>query len=121
VDERVVSDVVDPVLVLRLRRQLAEQRQVGRLQEVALLSDLLDGDAPVTQDPLLPVDDAVFLNAGSYDNSPKSASDVLIPRRFGAGVAEPYSGYVPCSTGTSYSLPVRWSIMVSVSGIVSTS
>ena len=61
---------------------------------------------------------AVFLNAGSYDSSPKSSSDVLMPRRFGAGVAEPYSGYVPWMTGTSYSLPVRLSMIVSVSGIV---
>ena len=43
--------------MLRLGRQLAEQDQVGRLEEVAVLGQLLDRVAAVEQDALVAVDD----------------------------------------------------------------
>ena len=56
VHERVVGDLVHPRVVLRLRRQGAVHQQVGDLEEVGLLGQLLDGVAAVLEDPLLAVD-----------------------------------------------------------------
>ena len=53
---------------------------------------------------------AVFMNAGSYVIIPNSSGAALICRRSVARI-------VPSWTGISYCLPVRLSIMVSVSGM----
>src|SRR5262249_49762441 len=55
--------------------------------------------------------DAVFMNAGSYDMTPKSSSLTLM---FLKAVART----VPSSIGTSYDLPVRLSVIVSESETV---
>src|SRR5579885_1329491 len=57
---------------------------------------------------------AVLRNAGSYVIRPKSSGDVLIFRKSIARI-------VPSVTGTSYVLPVRLSVIVSVSAIERTS
>ena len=57
VDERVVGDLVLPRVVLLLGGQLAVDEQVGDLEEVRLLRQLLDGVAAVLEDPLLAVDE----------------------------------------------------------------
>ena len=56
VHERVVGDLVHPRVVLRLRRQAAVHQQVGDLEEVGLLGELLDRVPAVLEDPLLAVD-----------------------------------------------------------------
>ena len=56
VHERVVGDLVHPGVVLVLGRQGAVDQQVGDLEEVGLLGQLLDRVAPVLQDALLAVD-----------------------------------------------------------------
>src|SRR6188472_2045644 len=56
--------------------------------------------------------EAVLVNAGSYVINPKSSSDTLILRRSMALM-------VPSVIGTSYCLPVRLSVIVSVSAIAS--
>ena len=56
VDERVVGDLVHPRVVLGLGRQRAVVEEVGHLEEVRLLGQLLDGVAAVLEDPLLAVD-----------------------------------------------------------------
>src|SRR5262245_3760470 len=53
---------------------------------------------------------AVFMNAGSYVIIPNSSDATLIWRRSVALI-------MPSWTGTSYFLPVRLSVIVSVSGI----
>src|SRR6266851_8049073 len=50
VDEGVMGDVVGPLLQLRSAGQLAAQDQVGSLQVIALLGQLLDWIAAVAQD-----------------------------------------------------------------------
>src|SRR6266852_1843589 len=50
VDEGVMGDVVGPLLQLRSAGQLAAQDQVGSLQIIALLGQLLDWIAAVAQD-----------------------------------------------------------------------
>src|SRR3954454_19473002 len=55
--------------------------------------------------------EAVFMNAGSYDMTPKSSSSTLISR---SAVAR----MVPSSRGTSYVRPVRLSVIVSESDAV---
>ena len=57
VDHRVVRDVVDPLLVLRLVRELAVDEEVRHLQVLALLGEDLDRVAAVAQDSLVPVDE----------------------------------------------------------------
>ena len=57
VQERVVGDLVHPRVVLVLGRQLAVDEQVGDLEEVRLLRQLLDRVAAVLEDPLLAVDE----------------------------------------------------------------
>jgi hypothetical protein len=57
VEHRVERDVARPPFELRRLRQLAEQDQVGRLQEVALLGQLLDGIPAVQQHALVAVDE----------------------------------------------------------------
>ena len=56
VDEGVVGDVVDPAVELRPGRQLAEDQQVGDLEEGGALAELLDRVAAVFEDPRLAVD-----------------------------------------------------------------
>ena len=56
VDERVVGDLVHPVLGLLLRRQLAVDQQVRDLEQARVLRQLLDGVAPVAEDPVGTVD-----------------------------------------------------------------
>ena len=64
VHERVVGDLVHPGLVLRLGRQLAVDQQVGDLEEVRLLGQLLDRVAAVLQDALVAVDEGDRAAAG---------------------------------------------------------
>src|SRR6185295_3204715 len=64
VHHRVVRDAVDPGLLLGPGRQLALQEQVGRLQERALLRELLDRVAAVVEDALVPVDERDAALAG---------------------------------------------------------
>src|SRR5271167_132013 len=52
--------------------------------------------------------DAVLVNAGSYDISPKSSLPTLICRKSAARITS------PSSIGSSYFFPVRLSVMVSV-------
>ncbi len=56
VQHRVQRDLAHPRRELRARRQLAEQNQVGRFEERAVVGQLLDGVAPVEQDALVAVD-----------------------------------------------------------------
>ncbi len=56
VDPRVVRDLVDPVIHLAQGRQLAVQEQVGHLEVVGALGQLLDGIAPVAQDAAVAID-----------------------------------------------------------------
>ena len=56
VDEGVVGDVVDPAVELGPGRQLAEDQQVGDLEEGGALAELLDRVAAVFEDPGLAVD-----------------------------------------------------------------
>ena len=71
VHERVVGDLVHPRVVLVLGGQLAVDEQVGHLEEVRLLRQLLDRVAAVLEDPLVAVDEgdrarheAVLMNPG---------------------------------------------------------
>ena len=64
VHERVVGDLVDPRVVLRLGRQAAVDQQVGDLEEVGLLRQLLDRVAAVLEDPLLAVDEGHGTSTG---------------------------------------------------------
>ena len=56
VDERVVGDVVGPLLQLRRVRQLAVQQEVGDLEVRAVLGQLLDRVAAVSQDAVVAVE-----------------------------------------------------------------
>ncbi len=56
VHERVVGDLVHPRLVLGLGRERAVDQEVGDLEEVRLLGELLDGVPAVLEDALLTVD-----------------------------------------------------------------
>ena len=56
VDEGVVGDVVDPAVELRAGRQLAEDQQVGDLEEGGALAELLDRVAAVFEDARVAVD-----------------------------------------------------------------
>ncbi len=64
VHERVIGHVVRPGLVLRLVRQLAVHQQVGHLEVVRLLGELLDRVAAVLQDALVTVDEGDRRAAG---------------------------------------------------------
>ncbi len=64
VDDRVVRDLVDPVVVLGPGGQLAVQDEVGDLQVGPLLRQLLDRVAAVAQDPLVAVDEGDPAAAG---------------------------------------------------------
>ncbi len=57
VNEGVMGDVVGPTVKLRPGRQLAEDEQVGDLEEGRALAELLDRVAAVFEDPRLAVDD----------------------------------------------------------------
>src|SRR5918997_1647890 len=48
-----MGDLVHPVVVLGLRRQVAVHQEVRHFEVVGLLAELLDGDAPVLENPLL--------------------------------------------------------------------
>ena len=63
--QRMVADVALELLQLLLRGQLAEQQQVGYLDERGLLSQLLDGVAPVLQDALLTVQEGDGAGGGT--------------------------------------------------------
>ncbi len=56
VDEGVVDDVEHPAPQLRLGRQLAEDEQVGDLEIARVLTELLDGNPAMLEDPRLAVD-----------------------------------------------------------------
>ena len=56
VDERVVGDVMDPLLVLHLRGERAVDEEVGDLEERRALGELLDGVPAVLQDALVTID-----------------------------------------------------------------
>ncbi len=56
VDEGVVGDVVDPAIELGPGRQLAEDQQVGDLEEGRLFAELLDRVAAVFEDAGVAVD-----------------------------------------------------------------
>ena len=56
VDEGVVDDVVGPAVELGPGRQLAEDQEVGDLEEAGALAELLDRVAAVFEDPGLAVD-----------------------------------------------------------------
>src|SRR5438105_15966538 len=55
-DDRVMGDLVHPRVELGCRGQLAVQQEVCRFQEGALLGELLDRVAAVTQDPFVTID-----------------------------------------------------------------
>src|SRR3712207_1974285 len=55
VDVGVVRDLIDPPIVLVLGRQVPVDQEVRHLQIGRSLAELLDGDAPVLQDALLPI------------------------------------------------------------------
>jgi hypothetical protein len=57
VDERVVGDVIDPPLELRLGRELAEDQEVGDLEVGRVLAELLDRYPAMLEHPRLPVDE----------------------------------------------------------------
>ena len=69
VHHRVVGDVVDELLLLLGGRQLAVEQQVGDLQEVAVLGQLLDRIAAVEQHPFVTVDigDAGAAGGGRHE------------------------------------------------------
>ena len=70
VDERVVGDLVHPGVVLLLRRQRAVDEEVGHLEEVGLLRQLLDRVAAVFEDALVAVDEGHRRTArGGVDES----------------------------------------------------
>ncbi len=54
--ERVHHDIVGPLFVLRLCRQLAMDQQVCRFKVIALLRKLLDGISAVTENSFVAVD-----------------------------------------------------------------
>jgi hypothetical protein len=56
VDPGVVGDVVDPAVHLGERRQLAVEHQVGDLEVVGALRQLLDGIPAIAQDAAVAVD-----------------------------------------------------------------
>ena len=56
VDPGVVGDVVDPLVHLGERRQLAVEHQVGDLEVVGAVRQLLDGVAAIAQDAAVAVD-----------------------------------------------------------------
>ncbi len=56
VQHGVLHDVLGPLLMLRLGRQLAEEDEIGGFEEVAVLGQLLDRVAAVEQDALVAVD-----------------------------------------------------------------
>ena len=56
VQHRVERDLLGPVLLLLRGGKLAKQNQVGRLEEVALLRELLNRVAAIQQDALVAVD-----------------------------------------------------------------
>jgi len=57
VDHGVVGDVVGPLVELRARGEFAVEDEICGLQKRAPLGQLLDGVAPILQDPLLPIDE----------------------------------------------------------------
>src|SRR5437588_12170581 len=65
VNKGVVRDVVGPILQLRGRRQFSVQEQVSRFQIGALLREILDGIAAITQDAGVAVDVSHAADAGS--------------------------------------------------------
>ena len=69
VDHRVVLDRVHELRQLVAGRQLAVDQQVGDLQEVALLGQLLDRDPTMQQHALVAVDerDAAFAGGGRHE------------------------------------------------------
>ena len=65
VNKGVVRDVVGPILQLRGRRQFSVQEQVSRFQIGALLREILDWIAAITQDAGVAVDVSHAADAGS--------------------------------------------------------
>src|SRR5262245_35777859 len=57
VDVRVVRDVVNELIVVRLRGELTMPQQVRHLEKRCLLRELFDGISAVTQNSLVPVDE----------------------------------------------------------------
>ena len=69
VHHRVEGDLLDPLLQLRVGRQLAEQDRVGGLEVVRMLGQLLDRIAAVFEDALVAVDvrDAAATRSGVHE------------------------------------------------------
>src|SRR5438067_514853 len=65
VDERVVRDVVGPILQLRRRRQFAVQEQIRGLQISAFFREIFNGIAAITQDAGVAIDIRYFADARS--------------------------------------------------------
>ena len=63
VNERMVRDVIGPILELRARGQFAVQDQIGGFEVGAPLGQFLDGIAAVTQDARVPVNKSDFAPA----------------------------------------------------------
>ena len=93
VHERVVGDLVHPGVVLLLGGELALDQEIGHLEEVGLLRELLDRVAAVLEDALVAVDvgdrglrhEAVLTNPGSYVARPGTSPPVEIwPRSLAA-------------------------------------
>jgi hypothetical protein len=57
VDERVVSDLLDPLLGLGLVGQLAIDQQMGDVEETAVLGEFFDRIPAVAQDASLTIDE----------------------------------------------------------------
>src|SRR5918994_3467965 len=55
VDVGVMGDLIGPLIELVLGWEPAVDEQIGHLEVRRMLAELLDGDAPMLQDPLLPI------------------------------------------------------------------
>jgi hypothetical protein len=97
VDEHVVGDRAYPAIKLRAGWKLAVEQQVRDLEEGALRRQLLDRISPASpsRNVIALRQEAVFIKAGSYVISPKSASSALIWRKSVARM-------VPSVIGSSY-------------------
>ena len=70
VQHGMVSDVGDEIFQFRRRGQLAVQHQIGNFQKAALLCQLVDGIAPITQDTLVAIDegDGALARCGVHES-----------------------------------------------------
>ena len=117
VEHRVERDLLRPVLQLRGRRQLAEENQVGRFEVVAFFGQLLDRIAAIEQDALVAVDvgDRAAAVRGVHERRVVRHQPEVVGRRLDLPEVHRADGAV--LIGSSYFLPVRLSVIVSVSAI----